>query len=60
MFPDIWNAYVVLFSMVVLGILRVQPLLVVLVVKEVQTSRKAGGHSQVHTIGIVVVLVELA
>jgi hypothetical protein len=47
----------VLFSIVVLGKVRVHPLFVLRVVKELQTSRKAAGQSQVHTIGIVVVLV---
>ena len=41
----------------VLGMVSVHPLLVLRVVKELHTSKKAAGQSQVHTIGIVVVLV---
>lgn len=49
--------YRVLFRIVVLGMERVHPLLVLRVVIEVHTSRNAAGQSQVHAIGIEEVLV---
>jgi hypothetical protein len=49
----------VLFSIVVLGKVRVYPLFVLRVIKELHTSRKAAGQSQVDTIGIIVVLVDV-